>query len=765
VGGATRIALYLKFDRPGGFSSYRMFVDHPRIDPFFNNVIFSFKQGCESGFDCRPAGDCPPRPRRDVEIDYLARDFGSLNSALSDFAARYYPEWGERTTADMGVMLLELYAALGDEFAYIQDRYAREAYLETATQRRSLTRLARLVDYVPDAGRNASCLLSLELDPRPQASRLDYADRLRFWAVPEGRPAIPFELGEGLDDSGSLVAHATWNAMALHMPDAGEPCLARGATELLLLPAAGNQRLPSNVTRPGGGGSVLPQDWVGRTMILQSRPADPAIPVRSWPIEVTEVDMSPLDELLPFAPGIPLRLTRIRWDKAQALPYALRIAETRLLGNVAPAVAGRTVAERFRIGAPTAAMSPAVAALPRAVEREGPAGRDCAPRAATMLYGLAASEDEGLNHLGAHDGADGRRPDLLLTDVGTGRRWDHHPNILAMDQDDEGFTLEPGQWRPIVRYYRGGEFVVHADYATEAGWTVRFGGGEFGRIPEDGTVFEAAYRTALGARSNVAAGAVSVVAPPDGTPPAPALAPVARVFNPLPATGGVDPESAERIRQRAPEFRDAFPLNAVQPRHFREIVEREDWVQTAGASTRWVGSWPRHFVTADPSDSVAYTREQRRTLEDLVDSVRMAGRDATVRDPVYVPLDLEISICVEDGHYAGQVLERAMRALAGEGPAERPAFFDPDNFSFGDPLRRGSLEAAVQAVPGVKGVVGICLRHRGTRAWQAFLEPELRIAMNEIIRVDNDPAHPEWGSLKIRAGASADGAGCACCQP
>ena len=37
----------------------------------------------------------------------------------------------------MAVMLLEIWAALGDELAYTQDRYAREAYLGTATQRRS----------------------------------------------------------------------------------------------------------------------------------------------------------------------------------------------------------------------------------------------------------------------------------------------------------------------------------------------------------------------------------------------------------------------------------------------------------------------------------------------------------------------------------------------------------------------------------------------------------------------------------------------------
>ena len=47
-------------------------------------------------------------------------------------------------------------AALGDEFSYLQDRHNREAYLETATERRSLRKKARLLDYEIHDGRMAS---------------------------------------------------------------------------------------------------------------------------------------------------------------------------------------------------------------------------------------------------------------------------------------------------------------------------------------------------------------------------------------------------------------------------------------------------------------------------------------------------------------------------------------------------------------------------------------------------------------------------------
>ena len=78
----------------------------------------------------------------DFPIDYLARDFWSYRKALLDFASLRYPDWTDRLEADSGIMMAELMSALGDEMAYYQDRVAREAYLETATQRRSIRKHA-----------------------------------------------------------------------------------------------------------------------------------------------------------------------------------------------------------------------------------------------------------------------------------------------------------------------------------------------------------------------------------------------------------------------------------------------------------------------------------------------------------------------------------------------------------------------------------------------------------------------------------------------
>jgi hypothetical protein len=64
----------------------------------------------------------------------------------------------------------------------------------------------------------------------------------------------------------------------------------------------------------------------------------------------------------------------------------------------------------------------------------------------------------------------------------------------------------------------------------------------------------------------------------------------------------------------------------------------------------------------------------------------------------------------------------------------------------------------------VLGVTGICVRERGIRGWRPFDEPELRVAANAVLRIDNDPNHPERGSVRVHVSESAiHPAGCACC--
>ncbi|MBD0260131.1 MAG: hypothetical protein ICV83_30810, partial [Cytophagales bacterium] len=161
-----RNVLRLVAAQPGDFTVYTFRINDLRIDPFFNDVSFSFKANCPSDLDCQPPGpDCPPDAEVDFPVNYLARDFWSYRRALLDFASLRYPDWTDRLEADAGVMMVEVMSALADEMAYYQDRVSREAYLETATQRRSIRHHARLVDYAIHDGLGATVWVDVTVQP------------------------------------------------------------------------------------------------------------------------------------------------------------------------------------------------------------------------------------------------------------------------------------------------------------------------------------------------------------------------------------------------------------------------------------------------------------------------------------------------------------------------------------------------------------------------------------------------------------------------
>jgi hypothetical protein len=846
--GETRTVLEVQTAEPGDFSIYRLTViDEPeklvserkqRFDRFFNGVEFSFKQGCPSDLDCKPqALECPPEQFVDFPIDYLARDFASMRNALLDFAAHRYPDWTEKIAADAGVMLAEIMAALGDEFSYIQDRYAREAYLETATQRRSLRRHTQLVDYHIHDGLTAGTFLDLEVkqsaDGGPDGGTFLNAGG-RVWALGQGEPPIPFEIGAGLNDqrktlrtllfsvglefqadldggvfsvalrqefadhhiffsdtpapelsvqdTGSrwlishpvvafLVArehdtlniygvgrqfwvHRDWNEMVVHLPDVSKPCLPVEATELFL-----RGTFPTADQVPAG--EDLAKFWVGKWLLLQTEPQDPAIPARRHLVRVVEVEHTTdsvyrdveADRINPP----PLAITRIKWEDAQALPFEMCLSDMAVHGNLVFATAGETITEFFSIRTNEHIPPAQAETVELALERQGPLDEIACRRSVTYLYSLKHTETQGLGWLGElHDA----KPEVEIQEVEvkaaelqpltTPQIWQWQRTLLDARGFEDVFALDDGTWRRIIGFRRIGEVIEHVDYASGAGFTIRFGDGEFGKTPHDKAVFRVRYRTGPGTKANLPADTVVNLKNPEDKTQADLASVLAAVTNPLPITSGVDPEDPAVIKQLAPEAFRAITFRAVRPEDYAEIAERLPWVQRAGARFRWTGSWLSAFVTADPLGSFELSPEHRTELANLMDCVRQAGRDVFVRNPRFVNIDLEIKICVEPFAYAGQVKARVLEALVGrKGVRPTKGFFDPDNFTFGTPLRRATLEAAIQDVAGVRGVEKMCLRARGITELREFVELTFNVGLDQVIRLQNDPRFPERGSLRI----------------
>src|SRR6476620_9128552 len=100
------------------------------------------------------------RENRQV-IDYLARDYNSFRQAFVDLIPAKLPEWTDRSEADFGIALLELFAYMADILSYYQDRIANEAFLNTAQERRSVINHLRLIGYEMAPAAPAAARLSL----------------------------------------------------------------------------------------------------------------------------------------------------------------------------------------------------------------------------------------------------------------------------------------------------------------------------------------------------------------------------------------------------------------------------------------------------------------------------------------------------------------------------------------------------------------------------------------------------------------------------
>ena len=78
------------------------------------------------------------------KIDYNARNFTDLRRQLISFIKQYYPEtYADFNDASVGMMLLELNAAVGDMLSFHTDRMFNETQINYAQEKSSLLEMAR----------------------------------------------------------------------------------------------------------------------------------------------------------------------------------------------------------------------------------------------------------------------------------------------------------------------------------------------------------------------------------------------------------------------------------------------------------------------------------------------------------------------------------------------------------------------------------------------------------------------------------------------
>jgi Baseplate J-like protein len=128
-------------------------------------------------------------------IDYLTKDYAGFRQGMLNQIPLLMPQWTDRSEADFGVVLIELMAYVADILSYYQDRVANEAFLASATQRRSVADLLRLIDYQIDPGLAASALIHVDVSADVTVTGAGLPYRLKTAGVP-GQPDVTFEVTE-----------------------------------------------------------------------------------------------------------------------------------------------------------------------------------------------------------------------------------------------------------------------------------------------------------------------------------------------------------------------------------------------------------------------------------------------------------------------------------------------------------------------------------------------------------------------------------------
>ena len=726
----------------------------PYFDPIYSEITFSFKAGCPSWFDCEQPTVCPPQVSATPNFSYLAKDFASFRSLMLDRMSTIIPAWSERNPADLGIVLIELLAYVGDYLSYQQDSVATEAYLATARRRTSVRRHVKLVDYPMLDGRNARAWIHFEVSADFTLNQTTF-NGLPQQILTQGSfsgPVVPVpsdtynqalaenpQVFELMENASFFAAH---NQMQLYAWGDRQCCLPAGSTQAWLNGAYPNLQ-PGMV--------LIFQEAKGP----QTGAPEDADPTHRCAVRLTSVNVSedPIGNLFAEPPSVtPLPVTQITWSSADALPFAVCLSSqvegttpayydnvTVVLGNNVLADCGRTIQDETL---------PMVPALNPALALPAPAGcGSCAPTAtataAPVRYNpqLASGPLVFADSYAPTDSIGNPVP--AATAINARVLTDLLPAISLHTESS------PDTWLPrldlLESHTDSKNFVAEAE--DDGTTSLRFGDGTFGMQVIPGDIFHARYRVGGGTLGNVGMDSLCRIASDDAIL---ASNVIVSITNPIAASGGLDPETLDHVRANAPY---AFNIQnrAVTTADYGAIAQRVDpALQQAVGTFRWTGSWYTVSVSVDPRNAEAVDASTASSIVDGLENYRMMGHDVEVNAPVYVSLELALCICPQPGYLAADV-QQAVLQLLGTGtlPNGSNALFNPNNFSFGQTVYLSPIIAAVQDADGVASVTVNTFQRQGQPSTSGIATGSIPLQPLEIARLDNDPNFPEHGRLTV----------------
>jgi hypothetical protein len=367
--------------------------------------------------------------------------------------------------------------------------------------------------------------------------------------------------------------------------------------------------------------------------------------------------------------------------------------------------------------------------VPTPVVLEQFAGLDldhvAAVTAASKLVTVKSFEDEPNLALSAYDlmhyDANAATPVIILTSNldADQKTWTAKQDLLANGPTDAHFVVE-----------------IESDAMAR----LRFGDNVNGLRPDPDTSFTAACRVGNGRAGNV--GADTLIHCDDAN--------VAKCTNPLPAMGGVDPETADQIRRRAPQAFLTQERAITMPDYVR-VAEMNAQVENAVATLRWTGCWYTVFITAEPKGAGNLTAALRKELKRNINRYRLAGQDLELESPQYISLRIALTVCVDLAYFRSDVAKALSEALGSRILSDgTKGLFYPDNFTFGQSVYLSRVYAAARKVAGIQSVVATVFQPQAAPPTSTFLaNGAIPLGPFQIARLDNDSSLPDHGQLTL----------------
>ena len=182
--------------------------------------------GTGDGCGCGGAGqatlplDTTNRPGLPALSYRIGTHSAFFDAMIARLSSQDFPALARLTTrelSDASIALLDGWALVGDVLTFYQERIANEGYLRTATERRSILELARLIGYKLRPGVAASVYLAYSLDEdrtknpaQPTQTTIPTGSRVQ--SVPG-----PGQLPQAFETSLDLDARSAWNTLGLRL--------------------------------------------------------------------------------------------------------------------------------------------------------------------------------------------------------------------------------------------------------------------------------------------------------------------------------------------------------------------------------------------------------------------------------------------------------------------------------------------------------------------------------------------------------------------